>query len=84
MRACVFGDGGCHGTRPGADARTHSARPAVWIRCAFRDPSVKVAATGTWLAGTWLGLRLYGHLDEAGFRRLVLILLLVSGVTLTL
>jgi len=36
MRACVFGDGGCHGTRPGADARTHSARPAVWIRCAFR------------------------------------------------
>jgi len=31
MRACVFGDGGCHGTRLGADARTHFARPAVWI-----------------------------------------------------
>lgn len=34
------------------------------------------------LAGTWLGLRLYGRLDEAGFRKLVLILLLVSGVAL--
>jgi uncharacterized protein len=34
------------------------------------------------LAGTWLGLRLYGQLDEAGFRKLVLILLLVSGVAL--
>src|SRR6266852_1466002 len=34
------------------------------------------------LAGTWLGLRLYGHLDEAGFRKLVLVLLLVSGLAL--
>ena len=34
------------------------------------------------LAGTWAGLRLYGHLDEAGFRRIVLILLLVAGVAL--
>jgi len=34
------------------------------------------------LAGTWLGLKLYGHLDEAGFRELVLVLLLVSGVAL--
>jgi hypothetical protein len=31
-------------------------------------------------AGTWLGLRLYGRLDEAGFRKLVLGLLLMSGV----
>ena len=36
------------------------------------------------LAGTWLGLRLYGRLDEAGFRKLVLILLLVSGIVLIL
>ena len=36
------------------------------------------------LAGTWLGLRLYGWLDEAGFRKLVLILLLVSGIVLVL
>jgi len=34
------------------------------------------------LAGTWLGLKLYGHLDEAGFRKVVLILLLVSGLAL--
>ena len=34
------------------------------------------------LAGTWLGLRLYGRLDEAWFRRVVLGLLLVSGAGL--
>ena len=34
------------------------------------------------LVGTWLGFRLYGRLDEVGFRRLVLILLLTSGVAL--
>lgn len=33
-------------------------------------------------AGTWLGLRLYGKVNEAGFRRLVLVLLLASGVGL--
>jgi uncharacterized membrane protein YfcA len=34
------------------------------------------------LAGTWLGLRLYGRLDEAGFRKVVLVLLLISGAAL--
>jgi uncharacterized membrane protein YfcA len=34
------------------------------------------------LAGTWLGLRLYGRIDEAGFRKIVLALLLASGVAL--
>jgi uncharacterized membrane protein YfcA len=34
--------------------------------------------------GTWLGWALYGKLDESAFRRIVLILLLVSGVTLIL
>lgn len=34
------------------------------------------------VAGTWLGLKLYGRLDEAGFRRVVLILLLASGIVL--
>jgi uncharacterized membrane protein YfcA len=33
-------------------------------------------------AGTWAGFKLYGRLDEASFRRAVLILLLVSGVPL--
>ena len=32
--------------------------------------------------GTWLGLKLYGRLDEATFRVVVLVLLLVSGITL--
>src|ERR1700732_3257799 len=30
-------------------------------------------------AGTWLGLKLFGRLDEASFRRVVLALLLLSG-----
>ena len=34
------------------------------------------------LAGTWLGLKLYGRIDEASFRRIVLALLLVSGLFL--
>jgi uncharacterized membrane protein YfcA len=34
------------------------------------------------LLGTWLGLELYGKLNEAAFRRVVLILLLISGLTL--
>ena len=34
------------------------------------------------LAGTWAGLKLYGHLDEASFRKIVLLLLLVSGIAL--
>src|SRR5262245_41689253 len=34
------------------------------------------------LLGTWLGLWLYGRLDDAAFRKVVLILLLFSGVAL--
>jgi uncharacterized protein len=34
------------------------------------------------LVGIWAGFKLYGSLDETGFRRIVLILLLVSGVAL--
>jgi uncharacterized membrane protein YfcA len=36
------------------------------------------------LAGVWLGLRLYGHLDDAGFRKVILILLLISGIFLVI
>jgi uncharacterized membrane protein YfcA len=32
--------------------------------------------------GTWAGLKAFGHLDEAAFRRVVLLLLLVSGLSL--
>jgi uncharacterized membrane protein YfcA len=34
------------------------------------------------LVGTWLGLRLYGRVDESGFRKIVLALLLASGLAL--
>jgi uncharacterized membrane protein YfcA len=34
------------------------------------------------LVGTWAGLKLYGRLDETGFRKVVLGLLLASGVLL--
>ncbi len=36
------------------------------------------------LFGTWLGLRLFNHIDDAAFRRVVLIFLIVSGVSLVL
>jgi hypothetical protein len=34
------------------------------------------------LLGTWAGLKLYGRLDEAGFRKVVLALLFISGIAL--
>jgi uncharacterized membrane protein YfcA len=34
------------------------------------------------LAGLWSGFKLYGHLDDAAFRKILLVLLLVSGLTL--
>lgn len=34
------------------------------------------------VAGAWFGQTLYGRLDEAGFRRIVLVLLLLSGLIL--
>lgn len=33
-------------------------------------------------AGTWVGIQLYGKLDDAAFRKIVLALLLVSGISL--
>ncbi len=33
-------------------------------------------------AGVWTGLRLYGHLDDATFRKVILGLLLISGIVL--
>jgi uncharacterized membrane protein YfcA len=35
-------------------------------------------------AGVWVGLKLYGHLDEVSFRKVILVLLLISGVALIL
>ncbi|MBA3032002.1 MAG: sulfite exporter TauE/SafE family protein [Gammaproteobacteria bacterium] len=36
------------------------------------------------IAGTWLGWKLYGRIDEATFRKVVLFVLLASGVSLLL
>jgi hypothetical protein len=33
-------------------------------------------------AGVWIGLKLYGHLDDAAFRKVILVLLLTSGIVL--
>jgi uncharacterized membrane protein YfcA len=35
-------------------------------------------------AGTWVGFKLYGRIDDAAFRKIVLILLLLSGAPLIL
>jgi hypothetical protein len=34
------------------------------------------------IGGLWCGLRMYGRLDDAGFRRVVLLLLLAAGLSL--
>ena len=46
--------------------------------------TVKLFAIGlpTLAIGTWLGWMLYGKLDEAAFRKGVLVLLLISGAAL--
>jgi uncharacterized protein len=62
------------------------AMSAAWIGAggAVSADTVKLFLLGlpVLLLGTWLGLMLYGRLDEAGFRKVVLILLLASGVAL--
>ncbi len=65
---------------------TTSAMTAVSLGAsgAFTADTVKLFLLGLpmLLAGTWVGMRLYGRLDEAGFRRVVLVLLLLSGIFL--
>ena len=62
------------------------AMSAIWLgaKGAVSADTVRLFLIGlpVLLAGTWLGLKLYGRLDEAAFRRVVLVLLLVSGATL--
>jgi uncharacterized membrane protein YfcA len=61
---------------------------ALWIgaKGAITAETVKLFLIGlpALLAGTWLGLKLFGRLDEAMFRKVVLALLLASGVVLIL
>jgi hypothetical protein len=60
----------------------------VWIgaRGAVTADTIKLFLIGlpALFAGTWLGLKLFGRLDEASFRRVVLVLLLASGAVLLL
>ncbi|MES2194136.1 MAG: sulfite exporter TauE/SafE family protein [Pseudomonadota bacterium] len=59
---------------------------ALWIgvRGAITPDVIKLFLVGlpALLAGTWLGLKLFGRLDEAAFRKVVLVLLLASGAVL--
>ena len=59
---------------------------ALWIgaRGAITADTIKLFVIGlpALFGGTWLGLKLYGRLNEAAFRKVVLVLLLVSGVVL--
>ena len=65
---------------------TTSAMTALWLGAsgAVAADTVKLFLLGLpmLLAGTWVGMRLYGRLDEASFRKIVLILLLLSGIFL--
>jgi uncharacterized membrane protein YfcA len=59
---------------------------AFWlgVRGAWTVDTLKFFVVGLpcVLAGTWLGLELFGRINEAAFRKVVLALLFVSGVTL--
>jgi uncharacterized protein len=59
---------------------------ALWIgaRGVITAETTKLFLLGlpALLAGTWLGLRLFGRLNEAAFRKVVLALLLASGMVL--
>ncbi len=61
---------------------------AFWIGAsrAITGETIKLFVLGlpALLIGTWLGLKLFGRLHEASFRKVVLILLLASGAVLML
>jgi uncharacterized membrane protein YfcA len=62
------------------------AMSALWlgVRGAVSPDTIRLFLFGlpALLAGTWLGMKLYGRLNEAAFRKVVLVLLLASGVAL--
>jgi hypothetical protein len=59
---------------------------ALWIgaKGAITADTIKLFLIGlpALLAGTWLGLRLFGRLNEAAFRKIVLVVLFASGAML--
>jgi uncharacterized membrane protein YfcA len=62
------------------------AMAALWLgaKGSLTLETAKLFALGLpfLFAGTWLGLELFSRIDEATFRKVVLVLLLVSGVAL--
>jgi hypothetical protein len=62
------------------------AMSALWlgVKGAVSADTIRLFLFGlpALLAGTWLGMKLYGRLDEAAFRKVVLVLLLASGLAL--
>lgn len=62
------------------------ATAALWLgaKGSFTPETARLFAFGLpfLLAGTWLGLKLFGRIDDTTFRRIVLALLFVSGVAL--
>ena len=64
------------------------AMSAVWLGVggSFGGDTARLFLLGlpALLLGTWLGLTLYGRLDDTAFRKVVLVLLLVSGGALLL
>jgi uncharacterized protein len=62
------------------------AMSAAWlgIRGAVSADTLRLFLFGlpALLAGTWLGMKLYGRLNEATFRKVALVLLLASGAVL--
>jgi len=50
----------------------------------YRTETIKLyfMALPVLIGGIWCGLRLYGKLDDAGFRKVILILLLAAGLSL--
>jgi uncharacterized protein len=59
---------------------------AIWMgaKGAITADTIKLFLIGlpALFAGMWLGMKLYGRLDEATFRKVVLVLLLISGIVL--
>jgi uncharacterized protein len=59
---------------------------ALWLgaKGAVTPDTIKLFVIGlpVLIAGTWLGMKLYGRLEEASFRKVVLVLLFASGVVL--
>jgi hypothetical protein len=57
---------------------------SLGVAGAFKIETLKLYALAlpALIAGVWLGLKLYGKLDDLTFRKVILVLLFVSGLSL--